>query len=867
MSENKFSVDSILEELAAKGTGSVPTARRDADTLVDDILAGLSGAGKTDSPAVSQPIFQKEESAYVQEEVPAQPVEQPEPASRPKRKRGGRKPKEEPDPLADITPWHERHTEAAEGEGQGKNGAKDSQDFLDSLKVAGRKPADPVSHLLYKSGGGFHPTVEPLVTAPAGPLEEVSQEALQQQVQETAEQMESTYEPTRCIPAKPTAAPSGAVGDSPTIAIPVSGKGKADELTGQVRLPGFDAPEQPAAMEEADSWEGDFLAGREEKISDFHMQPTAPEEDDKPQSYEDDGDYHSPQDASEVKFDLLARRRSATLRMVITFGLFVFTVLLTVVDRFDVTNGLLGDNPGLTMGLYVGSLTACILLNLRMLWGGFAALFKGCDQDTPAAIGMVLALLQVIGVIIVGGSVLTARSFSCFMGCAAQLGVFMNLWGKRILFTRMYRNFELVGNNRVKRVVTKVADRQEAFELGRGLAIGSPQVVFSAKGVDMDGFVYHSYAPDLVETSARIPVYLLPVFGILGGVFSFFFLSHGDTATAVFHVLSGVVGCMQIALPVSLLLGGNLPFRWFGKRLRSQKIMLSGYDGITEFKDTDVLALDASDLFPAGTITLKSIKSASNQSLDRSIMDVAGVVYLAESPLKPLFETIIQGKTDLLPNVDTLVYEEEMGISGWVMGYRVLVGTKKLMENHGVSVPDIDYEEKYNEFGLKTVYLSTQGVLSAIFLVKYTPSARVMAGLQRAVKEGMSLHIYSCDPNITKELVCKMFRLPSGSVRIMGAVPRRLYKQQTENTEVLDGILSYEGNAGTFCHGVCAVKKLYRVLRFSAILQSLFVVLGVVAFCTGLYLMGSTGVSGVLLAAYHGVSAVISAMLTRMMGR
>ncbi len=853
MSERNFSVDDILAEIAANKGDTyekrVQRERRETDSLIDDILA--------------EAAHKKESAVSVASESDVQPSEPPlEPDVKVREKKERKKnKKEEADPLADITPWNQRHTEIP----QEKTGVRESQDFLATLKEEHAKEDLDATQLLYKNAGSVHPPVDVPPAQPVGEMKEVKQEDVQKQVSDVAQQMESVYEPTRHVDAPTKKTPSG-FEQSPTTAIPLAKGVKADELTGQVRLPGFDTGTQLDIPQKATSWEGEFLSDREEKVSNFHMETEEASEPSAPKTFEEDGDYHSLAEAEEVKFDLLARRRNATLRMVVTFALFVCSVLFTIVEKFDITNGLLYDNPTLTVGLYGACLLAGILVNARLVWGGFSALFRGGDQDTPAALGMALAVVQGIAAVICCGSDITGSTVFSFIGCASLLGVVMNLWGKRLLFTRMYRNFELVGTARTKKAVASVKNREEAFELGRGLAVGAPQVAYSRKGVDLEQFVYHSYAPDMVEKSAGTILYFTPLFGILGGLFAFFFLPHNTVATTVFLVLSGFCGCMQIALPIASLVGGNAPFHWVTKRLRAGRIMLSGYDAVSEFNHTDVLALDASELFPAGSVTLKSIKSASNQSLDRSIRDVAGVVYMADSPLKPLFENIIQGKTNLLPEVDTLVYEEEMGISGWVMGYRVLVGTRKLMENHGILVPDVNYEEKYNEFGLKAVYLSTQGTLSAVFLVKYAASPRVMDGLQRVVKEGTSLHIYSCDPNITKELICKMFRLPAASVRIMGAVPRRLYKQQMEKEESLQAVLSYEGNAGAFGRAICAVKKLYRVLRVSAVLQALFVILGGLAFCVGLYL-GFFGISGLLLTLYHLVSTFLILCIPRLMGR
>ena len=857
MSQQNFSVDDILAELS-ENRGMTYEKRAilskgETDLLVDDILADTSLHKKGEVAPAPESVAPKAE----QEE--AAPLEKEE--KKPRKK--SRKKEETMELLAQITPWSQRHKENPDNLSS-KSGVRESQDFLASLKKEQTQVVEQSTQLLYKSAGGVHPPVEDLPTPDLEQMEEVATEELKQRVHHVAEEMESTYEPTRHVIANPSSAPKGF--ENPTVAVSLKKKIKEDELTGQLRFPGFETAEQPP-IEEVESWEGEFLSGREEKINEFHMEKTFEGEDTLPKSFEEDGEYHTLQDVSKVKFDLLSRRRSASLRFAVVFGLFVFTLLLTLVDRFDITNGLLSDNPLVTLGLYGGSLLICVLLNLRLLAGGIAALFRGGDQDTPAALGLLFAVGQGATVALLGVEVLQSSVFTGLLGCAAQVTLLLNLWGKRLLFTRMYQNFELVGNNRVKKVVTSVENKEEAFELGRGLAIGSPDVTVSRKAVQLDSFMYHSYAPDMAETAIRIPLYLLPLFGIVGGLIAYFSLPALSTHQTVFHVVSGALGCMQIALPVTVLLAGNLPFRWFGKHLRSQKIMMSGYDALAEFKNTDVLAVDAADLFPAGTVSLKSIKSASNQSLDRSIIDVAGVVYMADSPLKPLFESIVQGKTNLLPEVDTLVYEEGMGISGWVMGYRVLVGNRQLMETHGVALPLGDYEDKENDSGLKAVYLSTQGILSAVFLVQYSVNPKVKVGLQRAIKDGMSLHVYSCDPNVTAELICKMFRLPAASVRIMGAVPRRLYKQQMEQEKAPEAILSYEGNAGTYAVSVCAAKKLYRVIRFASILQTLFVILGALGFCAGLYFLGQNGVPGLALTLYHFISTLVVVALPRLMGR
>ncbi len=851
MKERDRLVDDILAEIQANRGVTFEkrsaTCSQDKNGLIDEILA--ESAYKPD-PSV----------------LPVVP-EQANPPGKPAKKVK----KEEPeDLLASITPWKERHAvqrglnqEQIIGKISRKEevsqmaGVKNTQDFFSTLKKSKKAPADLGDELLYKKSGAVYPKIDNKPLQKDVQLKDVSTGEWEASLTQATRQITEVYEPTRMVPTASKMAGESTLGK--TAHFQPWEKTSSKEITGQVRFEGFD----PVQTKPSDEWEDEFISGRQDKIKQFKMNVLT-EDAEVAESAEDEGEYRGVEDAASMKYDLLARRRYVTVRLWLTLILLIPTLMLTLVNVVDLTNGLLSDNPVLLLSLYGGVLLATLLLHLRTLFGGFVALFRGGDRDTPAALAMFVSLMQV-GVMAAATDNLASDFANSLVGGAALLALVLNLAGKRLLFTRMYRNLELIGNDRMKSVVTTVTGRDEAFELGRGLAVGMPKVAYACQTVTPKRFMYHSYAPDRAELSARAPLLLSLLFGLMGGLLAFFFVSHSGVAQGVIQTVTGFCGGVMAGLPMTVLLSGNLPLNQFSRSLWQRKIMLSGYDAVEEFEDTDVLALDAASLFPAGSIRLKSIKSATNQSLDRSIMDVAGVVYMADSPLKPLFESILQGRSSLLPEVDTLVYEEEMGISGWVMGYRVLVGTKKLMENHGVQLPDIEYEDPYRFPGMRAVYLSTQGILSAVFLVEYSPDPDVAEALKRAVRSGLGLHIYSCDPNVTRELVCKMFHLPSASVRIMSAVPRRIYKQQCEQSGQSEAVLTYEGNGGDFCYGVVSSMKLRRVIRFAALLQTLFSLLGAVLFCVFLYLLG--GVSGGAVWLYQLISCLFILGLPKLMGR
>ena len=137
---------------------------------------------------------------------------------------------------------------------------------------------------------------------------------------------------------------------------------------------------------------------------------------------------------------------------------------------------------------------------------------------------------------------------------------------------------------------------------------------------------------------------------------------------------------------------------------------------------------------------------------------------------------MIEERTDFLKDVESLAYEQDMGLSGWVGGKRVLVGNRRLLQNHGVEVPEKSYEERYTKDGRCAVYLSTGGELSAMFVVSYLAEPGIAARLRALQKENVQLLIRTCDPDVTAARVCEVMRLPDGAVTVLTAGEGRTYE-------------------------------------------------------------------------------------------
>ena len=57
-----------------------------------------------------------------------------------------------------------------------------------------------------------------------------------------------------------------------------------------------------------------------------------------------------------------------------------------------------------------------------------------------------------------------------------------------------------------------------------------------------------------------------------------------------------------------------------------------------------------------------------------------------------LFDSVVAETEETLPEVESVLYEDEIGLVGWIKSERILVGSRTLMEKYSVEVPNMEYE-------------------------------------------------------------------------------------------------------------------------------------------------------------------------------
>ncbi|MEG1779531.1 MAG: hypothetical protein RR263_05455, partial [Oscillospiraceae bacterium] len=251
--------------------------------------------------------------------------------------------------------------------------------------------------------------------------------------------------------------------------------------------------------------------------------------------------------------------------------------------------------------------------------------------------------------------------------------------------------------------------------------------------------------------------------------------------------------------------------------------------------------------------------------IDTVLIDAASVVCSRESTLSEVFSQILDGNLKLLRKVSGVQYFDKMGLVAEVEGNEVLIGTRELMSNYGITPPKAEFEAKFTDSEKDVVYLAHSGTLCAMLIVSYGATEDTIGLLDGFSHDGMHLFICTEDPNITPEKVEQILGYPKENAHIVSAKSQKLYDNLCSEEKKLPAKVGFIGtgnNSLLRCiSGALAVKK---IINLGLILQMFFVVLGygIIALLTLQGKISNLGFFHILL--YQSFATVVSLVVSNM---
>lgn len=568
-------------------------------------------------------------------------------------------------------------------------------------------------------------------------------------------------------------------------------------------------------------------------------------------------DYTGEEDEKSILYELNHNIRKLFMRSLLSGIIAVVVVVLTIVTRIfpSAICSAVPFAPAAYAILLFILMAASLVLNRVAMLSGLSPLvhIKG-NSDTAVAVAGAAGMVQIIVSFFCLGDL---NGFHVnYYTVIPMLAFFANNVGKLYMVLRVKDNFKFVSSKGQKYASKIYNNESVAMQMMSGTAADRPIIAYQHKTEFPSNFLKISYAPDpsedLASKLAPITTIASIIIAVMYGVVK---LSFADALNA-FALITAV------SVPVATLLSVNAPVRKLCKTLLSYGSMLSGYPSVKQFCDSTAIMIDANELFPAESISLEGIKTFEDYSIDESLLCGIAILKEAQNPIANAFDSVVAETEETLPEVESVLYEDEIGLVGWIKSERILVGSRTLMEKYSVEVPNMEYEEKYTSQGRQVTYLSRAGRLVAMFVTRYTPDAQLKAEMQRAETNGISFLIRTTDYNVTNDLVAKLYDLFYRSIKVLPTGLGNVLKEAEDTVEETSrSYLITNGKAASLARAVTGCVKIKHNISLSIIIQLIAVIFGLLVASTlslyaGVQVMGSLEV--LIYALFWGAAAVFA---------
>lgn len=569
----------------------------------------------------------------------------------------------------------------------------------------------------------------------------------------------------------------------------------------------FGTMEYTAVNNERDIFSGtDFISD----LSDEEFEISAPseEEDDYP------GDYTCIDDAPQMKMQLSHSIRKLSARTAICAVCSVLLLLFSNALFVELEMTLFTRNL-----IQLALLAACALAGSNIM-RGIVSIFKGVsDVDAVAAIATICTLAHNIYFGFVAKQVP-----AIYPEAAIALSLTLFNYGKLINMRRIHKNFCRIATSNEKNALHFIEKEASVNSIIRGALDGPALICTGRRTVNTGSFFKHTYSRDIQSTVSGRLLIIAVFAALLIGILGFTQVDATFAFTAITLTLS------FFAAPATVLVS-VLPLKAAADTLEEYGAVLPGYSSAFKIRNANAVAVDVADLFPKGSVKLYNMHTLSKNPVDRSLCEAAAVVMAAKSPLSEIFAQITGSLKENLPAVDSMLYEERLGLSGWVDDRRILIGNRTLMENHNVRIPSYDVDKKILSKGFFPVYIAADSKPCVLLVVGYNTDDNVTYELRRLCNAGYTVMVNSCDPNTSAEMLCDYFGLPDGSVRTMNSDGARAYKEEINYQESVECVASYDNSAcGLFALATAAMRV--------PTLSVLMIVLNIISIAVGVIALG-----------------------------
>lgn len=448
-------------------------------------------------------------------------------------------------------------------------------------------------------------------------------------------------------------------------------------------------------------------------------------------------------------------------------------------------------------------LLASFYLALPNILSGVKALANG--RVTGGAVGGLTFILILVQTILSFFNKSPEGASGMFYCAAAIFALLMTAEKSSRGTARVMQNFLFCTAKRKSGLygIRAIESEKDAFEVGRALKMGNPDILYSGRVEFPADFIKNSEANSPADSCIKRSLIISSAVSVLLAVIS------GIITKDIFQAFGVLTGAFCLTSPCAIELALMIPLYLENRKLNAEGGMIAGYDAALECSEAVAASVDSADLFDRAACEMHGMKDFHTVRIDDVLLYAVAIVLKSGGPLTDVFNRIIGGSTELLPPVRDMIYEDRLGLSATIYNQRVLLGNRNLLTHHNIEVPLKSEEDKVKRNGRKILYIAIDSQVAAMFVFNYAEDASLKDSINEMADNGFSLVVRTDDPNVTDELIAARFGIAQKDVKMTLSHGARIFSAYRDS--VVDSApakVMHDGSARSYFKSIAACGRL-----------------------------------------------------------
>lgn len=448
-------------------------------------------------------------------------------------------------------------------------------------------------------------------------------------------------------------------------------------------------------------------------------------------------------------------------------------------------------------------LLASFYLAFPNILSGVKALANG--RVTGGAVGGLTFILALVQTILSFFNKSPEGASGMFYCAAAIFALLMTAENSSRGTARVMQNFLFCTAKRKSGIygIRAIESEKDAFEVGRALKMGNPDILYSGRVEFPADFIKNSEANSPADSCIKRSLIISSAVSVLLAVIS------GIITKDIFQAFGVLTGAFCLTSPCAIELALMIPLYLENRKLNSEGGMIAGYDAALECSEAVAASVDSADLFDRAACEMHGMKDFHTVRIDDVLLYAVAIVLKSGGPLTDVFNRIIGGSTELLPPVRDMIYEDRLGLSATIYNQRVLLGNRNLLTHHNIEVPLKSEEDKVKRNGRKILYIAIDSQVAAMFVFNYAEDASLKDSINEMADNGFSLVVRTDDPNVTDELIAARFGIAQKDIKMTLSHGARIFSAYRDS--VVDSApakVMHDGSARSYFKSIAACGRL-----------------------------------------------------------